>query len=78
MARLRLGGVCYDVEHFLQSGKVASLANAGKGDWANCIRVFEYDDYAVRDYSQESLPLAILIALVDMPRGTQARATPTC
>ena len=62
----------YSLSHYVDAGKVASLCNSGTKGWANCIRVFEFDDYSARAYSQANPPRAVLIARVDLEPGTQA------
>ena len=61
----------YSLSHYVDAGKVASLCNSGTKGWANCIRVFEFDDYSGRAYSQATPPRAVLIARVDLEPGTQ-------
>ena len=51
---------------------MASFSNSGTGAWANCQRVFEFDDYSGRDYGEANPPRALLIAKVDLAPGTQA------
>ena len=52
---------------------MASFCNSGTRRLANCIRVFEFDDYSDREYSETSPPRAVLIAKIDLLPGTQAR-----
>jgi len=57
----------------VDAGKVASFCNSGTRDWANCIRVFEFDDYSMREYGPGHPPRAVLIAKVDLAPGTQVQ-----
>ena len=66
----------YSLSHYVDEGKVASFCNSGTRDWANCIRVFEFDDYSARDYSRANPPRALLIAKFDLEPGTQALLSP--
>ena len=52
---------------------MASFCNSGTRDWANCIRVFEFDDYSMREYGPGHPPRAVLIAKVDLAPGTQVQ-----
>ena len=63
----------FSLSHYVDAGKVASFCNSGTRSLANCIRVFEFDDYSDRDYSETSPPRALLIAKIDLTPGTQAR-----
>ena len=57
----------------MDGGEAASFSNAGTGRWANCKCAFQHGDYSARQYGPDRLPLAVLIALIRLPRGTQAR-----
>jgi len=57
----------------VDGGEAASFSNAGTGRWANCKCAFQHADYSARHYGPARLPLAVLIALIRLPRGTQAR-----
>ena len=60
----------------MRVGKVASFCNSGTKGWANCSRVFEFDDYSAREYGRANPPRAVLIARFDLEPGTQVSAPP--
>jgi len=64
-------GKVYGMDYYCEGGGAASFANSGTGKYANCVLVWEFDDYSARIYSQEAPPRALLVAKGDQPRGTQ-------
>lgn len=64
-------GKVYGMDYYCDGGGAASFANSGTGKYANCVLVWEFDDYSARIYSQEAPPRALLVAKGDQPRGTQ-------
>ena len=70
---LSRSGADFSLSHYVDAGLAASFSNAGTGRWANCKCAFQHGDYSARQYGPDRLPLAVLIALVRLSRGTQAR-----